>query len=79
MTKMTGAAASRFGMKKRGLLDEGYAADVVVFDWARVSDRVSDTGDATPSGIEQVFINGRQMLANGEIRTNRGAGEVLLA
>jgi N-acyl-D-amino-acid deacylase len=77
--KMTGAAASRFGMKKRGLLDEGYAADVVVFDWARVSDRVSDTGDATPSVIEQVFINGRQMLANGEIRTNRGAGEVLLA
>jgi len=77
--KMTGAAAKRFRLEKRGRLEEGSAADVVVFDWNAVQDRASETGDAGPLGIEQVFVNGRPILRAGELCAARGAGEVLLA
>src|SRR6185369_6090248 len=36
--KMTGLTASRFGLKDRGLLREGYAADLVLFDAVKVKD-----------------------------------------
>lgn len=75
--KMTGAAASRFGLDRRGQLAEGFAGDVVVFDWDRVRDHYSETGDAAPTGIEHVFVNGQAMLDGGEIRQRRGAGKVL--
>jgi N-acyl-D-aspartate/D-glutamate deacylase len=77
--KMTGAAAARFRLETRGLLEEGYAADVVVFDWNTVQDHASDTGNATPSGIEHVFVNGKPILEAGQVRAIRGAGEVLLS
>lgn len=77
--KMTGAAAKRFRLDKRGQLREGYAADVVVFDWNEVRDGVSESGDAAPSGIEHVFVNGQSIMAGGEIRVMRGAGGVLLS
>jgi N-acyl-D-amino-acid deacylase len=77
--KMTGAAAKRFRLDKRGQLREGYAADVVVFDWNEVRDGASESGDAAPSGIERVFVNGEQILEAGKIRTVRGTGQVLLS
>lgn len=77
--KMTGSAATRFRLKRRGLLEDGYAADVVVFDWNDVEDGASASGDAAPSGIEEVFVNGERILAAGTVRTVRGAGEVLLS
>jgi len=77
--KMTGAAAKRFRLENRGCLEEGAAADVVVFDWNEVRDHVNDAGDAAPSGIEHVFVNGHPILEVGELRAVRGAGEVLLS
>jgi N-acyl-D-amino-acid deacylase len=77
--KMTGAAAARFRLEKRGLLKEGYAADVVVFDWEQVQEGANETGDAPPSGVEHVFVNGTQILEAGAIRTVRGAGQLLLS
>lgn len=77
--KMTGAAATRFRLQERGRLEKGYAADVAVFDWDRVGDRESDSGDAAPSGIQQVFVNGQRILDRGSIHALRGAGEVLLS
>jgi N-acyl-D-aspartate/D-glutamate deacylase len=76
--KMTGSAAARFRLSKRGLLEEGYAADVVVFDWDTVKDGTNRTGDAAPSGVEEVFVNGERILGAGAVRAIRGAGEVLL-
>jgi N-acyl-D-amino-acid deacylase len=76
--KMTGAAAERFRLERRGRLREGYAADVVVFDWDQVRDGANQTGDAAPSGIEHVFINGQSAIEAGAIQRVRGAGEVLL-
>jgi len=77
--KMTGAAATRFRLANRGRLEEGAAADVVVFDWNEVRDRANEGGDARPSGIEHVFVNGRPILHAGELLVERGAGEVLLS
>ena len=77
--KMTGAAAKRFRLADRGRLEEGAAADVVVFDWNQIRDRANDAGNARPSGIDQVFVNGQPVLRNGELDLVRGAGEVLLS
>ena len=77
--KMTGSAATRFRLNKRGRLKEGYAADVVVFDWNAVGDGANESGDAAPSGVERVFVNGEPILEAGQVRAVRGAGEVLLS
>jgi N-acyl-D-amino-acid deacylase len=76
--KMTGSAAARFRLRERGRLEEGHAADVVVFDWNAVQDGINASGDAAPSGIEEVFVNGERILAGGAVRTIRGSGELLL-
>ncbi|MGD8316546.1 MAG: amidohydrolase family protein [Myxococcales bacterium] len=77
--KMTGAAASRFGLSDRGCLKEGLAADVVVFDWNEVRDHANETGDALPTGIERVFVNGHPILDEAGICERPGAGRVLLS
>jgi N-acyl-D-aspartate/D-glutamate deacylase len=57
--KMTGLTASTFGLTGRGLLREGYAADVVVFDAARVRDLATYEKPSVPAdGIECVIVNG---------------------
>lgn len=65
--RMTGATAERFGITDRGLLREGLAADIVVFDWANVRDN-SDAhdGNRIPDGIEYVFVNGRKIVGAGK-------------
>ncbi|MFW2390686.1 MAG: N-acyl-D-amino-acid deacylase family protein [Polyangiales bacterium] len=77
--KMTGAAAKRFRLDDRGRLAEGAAADVVVFDWNEVQDGSNELGDAAPSGIHHVFVNGRPIVTAGQVRSARGAGEMLLS
>ncbi len=58
--KMTGAPAARLGLKRRGLLQQGYAADIVLFE----PDKVLDTATFNdplqyPSGLPNVFVNGK--------------------
>lgn len=75
--KMTGKAASAFGIKNRGILKEGYFADIVIFD----EDKVIDKGTFEdpiqyPEGIEYVIINGQLAIENGEYNKVK-AGRVL--
>lgn len=57
--KMTGLSAARFRIAGRGVLREGYHADVVVFDPERVRDRASYESPVQFSeGIERVWVNG---------------------
>ncbi len=73
--KMTGATADRFGLAERGLLKEGNAADVVVFDWSTVAD--NSTGaepDAAPTGIDYVFVNGKKIIGSGRKEHPLSAG-----
>lgn len=77
--KMSGASARRFNIKKRGLLQEGYAADITVFNWNRIKDNTTEKKtDAAPDGIETVFINGRQVLDRGKPDGSVTAGMIIL-
>jgi N-acyl-D-amino-acid deacylase len=59
--------ARRFGLKDRGLVREGMAADVVVFDPETIADRSTfDDGRALTVGVEHVLVNGAPVLLNGE-------------
>ncbi len=65
--KMTGMAAAKMRLGGRGLIREGYAADLTIFN----SDTIACEADFThpeisPKGIEHVIVNGRSLVANGK-------------
>jgi N-acyl-D-amino-acid deacylase len=64
--RMTSLAAQRLGLKDRGLLREGYWADVVVFDPGRVRDTATFASPKQyPEGINFVLVNGRVVIDKG--------------
>ena len=64
--RMTSLPAQRFQLKDRGMLREGFAADLVVFDPATVADRATyDKPHQFPVGIETVVVNGRVVVDGG--------------
>ena len=64
--KMTSLPAQVLGLKDRGLLKEGYWADVVVFDPDTVSDMATyDNPKQYPKGIDYVLVNGTVVIENG--------------
>jgi N-acyl-D-aspartate/D-glutamate deacylase len=70
--KMTSLPASHFGFGDRGLIKEGLAADLVVFD----ADKVADTATYQephhyPAGIPHVFVNGVAVVRDGRQTTAR--------
>ncbi len=76
--KMTGQPASVFGLKDRGLLKAGMAADVAVFDPATIIDKGSyEEPRQYPDGIRHVFVNGRAAVLDGVPQTAVLAGRVL--
>jgi N-acyl-D-amino-acid deacylase len=57
--KMTSLPAKRFGMKDRGIVREGYAADLVLFNADTVRDEANFTDPMkTSAGIDAVWVNG---------------------
>jgi len=76
--KMTMAAAERVGIKDRGMLKEGMAADIAVFDWENICDNTShiDT-DKAPTGVEHVFVNGVGILKRGKQLDSLRPGTVI--
>ncbi|MEX2547721.1 MAG: amidohydrolase family protein [Chloroflexota bacterium] len=65
--KMTSAPAARLGLRDRGLLRDGYLADVVVFDPETVrSNATYDEPRRYPDGIEHVVVNGVLVVDHGE-------------
>ncbi|HXY19633.1 MAG TPA: D-aminoacylase [Gemmatimonadales bacterium] len=70
--KMTAVAASRMGLKQRGLLQEGYFADITVFDPATVADRATFEDPHEPSvGIRYVMVNGGFTMDDGRLTGER--------
>jgi N-acyl-D-amino-acid deacylase len=69
--KMTGAAATRLGLRERGTIRDGAFADLVVFDPATVrSNATYGEPRQFPTGIEQVVVNGTLVVDAG---THTGA------
>jgi N-acyl-D-amino-acid deacylase len=75
--KMTGLTAKTFGFKDRGLLKEGYAADITVFDAGTVDEAATFARPIQPAkGIEAVIVNGAVVWRDGRA-TGARAGRVL--
>jgi N-acyl-D-aspartate/D-glutamate deacylase len=70
--KMTSKAASRVHLNDRGVLRPGMKADIVIFDAATIRD-VSTFEDPRhySTGVKQVFVNGRRVLADGVMTAER--------
>jgi len=75
--KMTGLPASNVSLKQRGLLREGYFADITIFDPKTVIDRATfEEPNQYPVGINYVIVNGQVEVDSGQ-RTPALAGRVL--
>lgn len=71
--RMTSLPAQKFQLKDRGLLREGMAADVVVFDPATVKDLSTyDQPHQFSTGFSHVLVNGKLTLENGKHNGMRG-------
>jgi len=77
--KMSGGSAERYKIKDRGILKEGMAADITVFDFGTIRDNNTRTEtNKAPTGIDAVFINGVRVLAQGKVDESLNVGKVVL-
>jgi N-acyl-D-amino-acid deacylase len=75
--KMTALPASILGLKDRGLLKVGHAADVVAFDPAKVADTNSfEAPKSYAAGVPYVLVNGVVVIDGGQ-HTGARPGRVL--
>ena len=67
IAKMTSMPAARLGLRDRGKLADGYVADIVVFDPAKVRSLATvDAPRRYPEGIEHVFVAGVPVVKGGK-------------
>lgn len=75
--KMTSAPAEKFGLLNRGRIKEGYAADLVLFDFEKIQDKATwSEPHQFPEGIPYVAVNGRMVVDEGQF-TGELPGEIL--
>ena len=69
--RLTSLPAENLQLKRRGWLKTGYFGDVVVFDASQIQDHATfEAPHQYTTGVEQVLVNGIQVIANG---THTGA------
>jgi N-acyl-D-amino-acid deacylase len=70
--KMTSLPAQTFGFRDRGLIREGFAADIVIFDENTIIDRATyDQPHQFPVGISFVIVNGEVVLKDNALTIAR--------
>jgi len=75
--KMTSLPAVNLGIDRRGLLKEGYFADIAVFDPATVQDHATfEKPRQLATGVSEVFVNGVEVIHTGE-HTGAKPGRVI--
>ena len=75
--RLTRLPAESFKLKDRGCLDKGCFADIVVFDPAKINDLATfDKPHQYAVGVVDVFVNGTQVLRDGE-HTGAKPGQVV--
>ncbi|NAS11292.1 N-acyl-D-amino-acid deacylase family protein [Poritiphilus flavus] len=84
--KLTTLPATNLKIERRGALREGYYADVVIFDPAKIQDKATfKEPHQYAVGMRHVFVNGKQVIKEGEHtgafpgRVVRGPGYKLAA
>jgi N-acyl-D-amino-acid deacylase len=75
--KMTSLPAAHFRLGRRGVIREGWAADLVLLDAARVAETATfERPHAYAGGVPYVIVNGAVVVRKGE-HTGAKAGQVL--
>jgi N-acyl-D-amino-acid deacylase len=75
--RLTRLPAANWKLRDRGCLDPGCHADIVIFDPARIADHATFAEPRRfATGVRDVFVNGVQVLANGE-HTGARPGQVV--
>lgn len=65
--RLSGLPATNLGLDRRGFLKAGYFADIVIFDPKTIADKATfEKPHQYAVGVRDVFVNGIQMLKNGE-------------
>jgi N-acyl-D-aspartate/D-glutamate deacylase len=77
--KMTNAPAARLQLRRRGRIEPGAIADIVVFNSKTVIDRSTFSDPAVlPTGVEKVFVGGELVWDAGKVADAR-PGKVLIS
>jgi len=75
--KMSSAVANRLFIKDRGLIREGYYADIVIFDQKTIGDRATFKKPHQVSvGVHHVFVNGTSVIKEGK-HTDAKPGKIV--
>jgi len=75
--KMTSLPAQTFRVKRKGLLMEGFDADIVIFNPKTILDKATyEDPLQKPEGVTYVLVNGEIAVENGEV-TGATSGKVL--
>jgi len=75
--RMTSLPARTFGFQDRGLIREGMAADLLVFDPAKVEDKATyQDPHQFSAGFDYVLVNGKIAVQGGQLMEVR-AGQIL--
>ncbi|WP_064197377.1 MULTISPECIES: amidohydrolase family protein [Emticicia] len=75
--RMTSLPAQRFKIDNRGLIRTGYAADILIFDENRITDKATfEQPHAYSEGIEVVLVNGVPVVENGK-HTGQKSGQII--
>ena len=65
--RLTSLPASRLKLERRGSLEPGFFADVVIFDPETIQDHATfEDPHQYATGVVHVFVNGQQVLKDGE-------------
>jgi N-acyl-D-amino-acid deacylase len=75
--RLTSLPASVFGLKKRGLIRQGFFADLVIFDYAAIKDKATFKEPfKNAQGFVHVFVNG-MLSYNDGVMTGARAGRIV--
>ncbi len=75
--RLTSLPATNLKIKNRGMLAPGYFADLAIFDASKIADHATfENPHQYSTGMMHVFVNGVQVLADGE-HTNAKPGRVV--
>jgi N-acyl-D-amino-acid deacylase len=75
--RLSNLPATNLGLSRRGVLKPGYYADIVVFDPGAIQDHATfEKPMQYATGVRDVFVNGVQVIRNGE-HTDARPGRVV--